>query len=141
MGYSYKAGKDEAKAIGMGLPISYKHGVNVCDSVRGKKLSFAKTFLKEVVLLKRPVPYRKYNLEMAHNSGVGSGRYPSKTCEHILKIIENAEANAQTKGLNSASLVVKHIACNKGGKIMSYGRNRSERKVSNVEIVLAEASR
>ena len=140
MAYSYanKTGKDEAKAVGVALPISYKHAVEVCNFIRGKRIEQAKRLLDEVVAMKRAVPYRIYNLEMAHNRAVGPGRFPIKTCKHLLEIIESAQANAQHKGLNVANLVVRHLVPQKAGRTMRFGRQRREMKRCHVEVVLGE---
>jgi large subunit ribosomal protein L22 len=140
MGYSYNAKDNEAKALGRSLPISMKHAVSVCDAIRGKKLSVAKLLLDRVSAMRQAVPYRRYNQEMAHNKNVGSGRFPVNTCVFIKSVVESAEANAQLKGLSTAALVIKHIACHKAGKIQRHGRQRTERKNAHLEVVLAEGS-
>lgn len=48
--------------------------------------------------------------------GVTRARWPVKSAEIILGLLKNAEANADTKGLDTASLVVKHIQVNQAPK-------------------------
>ena len=139
-GYGYKAGQHEAKAVGVGLPISFKHGSEVANLVRGMKVSRAKTTLDNVMRFKEAVPYTRYFEEIAHQKNVGPGRFPIKTCKHILAIIESAEANAQFKGLNTGNLIIKHIAAQGGGKVHHYGRNGRKAKRAHIEIVLAESA-
>ena len=139
-GYAYKAEKNEAKAVGVALPISFKHGVAICNYVRGRNVSKAKTMLDSVMKLKNAVPYTRYNNEMAHNKNVGSGRFPIKTCAYIKEIIESAEANAQLKGLSSANLIIKHIAAQNGGKVFHQGRNGRKGKRAHIEVVLVEGA-
>jgi large subunit ribosomal protein L22 len=113
--YSYNKKFDEEKtvrAMGKDLRISFKDSVEICKAIKGKRLSFAKKFLNEVIDLKRAVPYRRFKKGLAHHKGLSkfySGAYPQKTSEHILKLLNNAEANAEFKGLDMDRLFIKHI--------------------------------
>ena len=49
-----------AAAKALNLPVSTKHCIEICDSLRYKDVSYAKKFLEEVVDLKRAVPFRKF---------------------------------------------------------------------------------
>jgi large subunit ribosomal protein L17e len=46
--------------------------------------------------------------------GVSRARWPVKSAEFLLGLLRNAEANADTKGLDTSNLVVKHIQVNQG---------------------------
>lgn len=48
--------------------------------------------------------------------GVSKARWPVKSAEILLGLLKNAEANADTKGLDTANLVVKHIQVNQAPK-------------------------
>ena len=73
---------------------------------------------------------------------MASGAFPVKASTAILKVINNAEANAQEKGLNSELLKIIHICAHKASTPMHGGRQRrSVFKRSHVEIVLAEVSK
>lgn len=48
--------------------------------------------------------------------GVSKARWPVKSAEIILGLLKNAEANADTKGLDTANLIVKHIQVNQAPK-------------------------
>merc|ERR1712070_1228902 len=51
----------------------------------------------------------------------GQGRWPKKSVEAILYLLKNAEANAETKGLDIDSLYVSHIQVNQAhGRINAY---------------------
>ena len=128
-----------ARAVAVNLPISTKHSVEVCRSLRGKTLARAKAFLNQVIKMKEAVPMRRYHHELAHKTGVGPGRYPVKVSLEILRLLESAESNAQFKGLNTAHLVVDHICAHKAGKQWHYGRHRGrEMKRTIVEIIVTE---
>jgi len=128
-----------ARAIGIGLPISFKQSIEICNFVRNKKLSDVRNVLNKVVGLEQAVPFKRFNMDVGHKKGMAAGRYPKKASTEILQLIDNVEANAQFKGLNTANLVITHIIANKASKVLHFGRKRSrESKRTNVEIVVQE---
>jgi len=128
-----------ARAVGRGLPVSFKMSIEVCDFIRGKKSENAKALLNDVMEEKRAVPFKRFNKDLAHRKSIGPGRYPKKTAGEILRLLEAAEANAQFKGLNTSDLVINHIKADKAAMQWHYGRQRRRRmKRINVEIVLEE---
>lgn len=130
-----------ARAVGLGLPISVKHSVNVCTYIRSKPLARAKRELQMTADLKRPLPFGRYNWDLAHRAGMAAGSFPSKACKFIAQVLASAEANAVQKGLNPASLVVAHICAHKGARNMHGGRHRGRvAKNTHIEIVLAEVA-
>lgn len=48
--------------------------------------------------------------------GVSKARWPVKSAQYILSLLKNAEANADTKGLDTGNLVVKRIQVNQAPK-------------------------
>ena len=48
--------------------------------------------------------------------GVSRARWPIKSAEHLLTLLKNAEANADTKGLDTGNLIIKHIQVNQAPK-------------------------
>lgn len=48
--------------------------------------------------------------------GVSRARWPVKSAEFLLSLLKNAEANADTKGLDTGNLIVKHIQVNQAPK-------------------------
>lgn len=50
-------------------------------------------------------------------------RWPVKSVKHILNLLKNAEANADTKGLDTGNLIIKRIQVNQAPK----GRRRTYR--------------
>lgn len=128
-----------AKAAGRDLPISAKHSREVCRFIRGKGLQRVKKELAEVIKGKRAVPYGKYNQELSHKKGMGAGRFPKKTCQEILGLLESVEKNAQFKGLNTAQLEIVHICSHRGARPWHYGRQRGRKmKRANVEVIVRE---
>lgn len=48
--------------------------------------------------------------------GVTRARWPVKSAKELLGLLKNAEANADTKGLDTGNLIVKHIQVNQAPK-------------------------
>ncbi len=135
-----------AIASGRDLRISYKAAVEVLREIRGKSLEEAKRVLRDIIEMRRPVPFRRYHGKVAHRrgEGFGPGRYPVKAARYILKVLENAEANAEFKGLDTERLWVVHAAAHKASKIRKYmprafGRSTPKfEQLVHVEIGLEE---
>lgn len=128
-----------AKALGMSLPISPKHSIEICNLIRHKKLEKAKIILEKVIEKKAPIPFKRFQ-QMGHKKGkTGPGRYPVNACKEILKVLNSAEANAQFKGLNTSNLVIAHIATNRAAQQWHYGRQRRRKmKRAHVQVMLEE---
>ncbi len=123
--YAYQP-EDEtraAKAMGYEMDISFKHAVEICRALKGRKVQDAIRYLEDVVAMKRVVPFRKYKKKVAHKSGLEkwyAGRYPQKAAKHILKILKNLEANAEYKGLEVERLIIVHAQAKKGRVLKRY---------------------
>lgn len=48
--------------------------------------------------------------------GVSRARWPEKSAEFLLGLLRNAEANADTKGLDTSNLSISHIQVNQAPK-------------------------
>lgn len=148
--YAYNE-EDEAqtaKAMGRSLKISPKHAVELCRELRGKNVQNAKVYLNDVIAKKKAVPFKRHNKKVGHRKGLKgwpSGRYPVKAATQILSVLENAEANAEYKGLDTENLVIKHISSHrgyviKGGIPRAFGRATPfNTPTTHVQIVLGEA--
>lgn len=137
----------EAKKIAVvrswNLPISRKNSVHVARFIKYLPLEKAKRYLEEVIELKRPVPFFRYNRDIPHRKGlegpVKAGRYPVKVAKYFLKLLNSLEKNAQFLGLNTQKLIIIHAAAHKGTTV--YGRIRRwivRRKRTHVEIIAME---
>ncbi|MBI4159411.1 50S ribosomal protein L22 [Candidatus Woesearchaeota archaeon] len=123
---------------GINLPISRKKSVEVCNLLRNKTTKTAKIILKRVMKLEQAVPYKRYNQDTPHKVGIGPGKYPVKTSQEFLRLIESAEANAQHKGLSS-NLVIDHISAHKAPLQWHYGRKRRQKqKGAHVKLIVKE---
>lgn len=143
MGYKYSLKnynkENMARAMGVSLPISSKQSIEICNFIREKDVDFAKKFLDEVIKHKKAVPFKRFNGDVGHKKGMAAGRYPKKASMEFLSLLNQVEANAQFKGMNTSNLVIAHINSNKAAKTARYGRKRSRNaKRTNVEIVVLE---
>jgi len=121
--------------------------MEVCRAIKGMRLATAKEYLQAVVDKKKPVPFKRHRKKVAHRRGAGgSGQFPVKTARAILKILENAEANATYKGLDAEKLKIVHASAHKGITIpgflpRAFARATPFNKpLTNVEIILKEAT-
>jgi len=145
MPYSMKVeGEKYAKAFGRDLPLSLKDSVNLCRALKGMRLDEAKEFLEDVIEKKRAVPYFRYLDSVSHRRGIGPGKYPVKEAKHILKVLENAEANAENNDLDTDNLYILHIAAHKGRGFKRYVPRAMGRSVEirrdrvHIEVILEE---
>lgn len=136
------------RAMGKTLKISPKHSVEICRAIRGMNVEKAKDYLNEVIEMKKAVPFKRHNKKVGHRKGLQgwpSGRYPVKAAKEILRIVENAEANAEYKGLDTENLKILHSSSHKGfvikgGIPRAFGRvTPFNTPTTHVQIVLGEA--
>ena len=136
-----------AKASGREIRVSHKHAREVCRTIKGMMLNKAKTYLRDVIDKKKPIPFRRHKKKLGHRHGLEkafAGRYPIKTAQQVLRVIEAAEANAENKGLDVDRLRILHASAYPGLKIKQFtprAHGRSSPKyetTTHIEIVLDE---
>jgi len=127
--------------------VSHKHAREVCRAVKGLMLTSAKTYLRDVIDKKKPIPLMRYRKKVGHRHGLEkayAGRYPIKAAQQVLKTIQAAEANAENKNLDVDRLRILHAAASQGRKIKQYtprAHGRASPKydtTTHIEIVLHE---
>eukprot|EP00013_Stygamoeba_regulata_P029174 CAMPEP_0177657830 /NCGR_PEP_ID=MMETSP0447-20121125/16436_1 /TAXON_ID=0 /ORGANISM="Stygamoeba regulata, Strain BSH-02190019" /LENGTH=143 /DNA_ID=CAMNT_0019162295 /DNA_START=482 /DNA_END=913 /DNA_ORIENTATION=+ len=83
-------------------------------AIKGMSLKKAKRYLGDVLVHKQAIPFRR------HTGGIGRAaqaklnkhhncRWPKKSVEFVLNILQNAEANAEKKELDLDALEVTHV--------------------------------
>lgn len=127
-----------ATARATNLPISTKHSVEICTCLRYRTTADARKLLEEVVALKRPLPFRRFNKDMGHKAGMAAGRFPQKAAKQFLHLIKSVEANAHFKGLDTAALTISHIAANRAPRPQTGGRLPHRPKRTHIEIKVRE---
>ena len=136
-----------AKASGREIRVSHKHAREVCRTIKGMMSNNAKNYLRDVIDKKKPIPFRRHKKKLGHRHGLEkafAGRYPIKTAQQVLRVIEAAEANAENKGLDVDRLRILHASAYPGLKIKQFtprAHGRSSPKyetTTHIEIVLDE---
>jgi large subunit ribosomal protein L22 len=139
--YAFKDYNKEsmARAVILASSVSTKHCIEICNHIKGRKISAAKTILNDAIELKKAIPFKRFNHNVGHKRKIGPGRYPQKACQEVLTVINSCEANAQGKGLNTSELIITHICANMASRPWRYGRARRRKtKKTHVEVVLVE---
>ncbi len=144
--YSVETDPDRtAKAYGYELHCSHKDSINLARALRGMPSAHAKQYLQDIIALKRPLPAIYHNGKRAHQKGTGPASFPQKAARYMLKILENAENNAEYKGFDTENMKIIHVSAYTGRTIRgimprAHGRATDKNTVTtNIEIVLEEA--
>lgn len=136
-----------AKASGREVRVSHKSAREICNKIKGMKVTRAKSYLNDVVAKKKAVPFTRFKKKMGHRSGLEkgfAGRYPVKAARQVLKVLEGAEANAEYQGLNTENMEIIHASAYPGRKVKRYtprafGRSSPKfQTLSHIEIVIEE---
>merc|ERR1712029_970164 len=128
-----------ARARGSYLRVSYKNTRETAQAINGWKLERAVSFLENVKEHREAVPMRRYagstgRTAQGKQFGVSKARWP----------VKSAEFNADTKGLDTSNLIVKHIQVNQSPKqrrrtYRAHGRiNPYMSNPSHIELILTE---
>jgi large subunit ribosomal protein L22 len=144
-GYTQEADPDTmARAIGKEVPVSPKDTREVCRMLRHKRVNDAIKILEEIIDLQRPVPFKRYNTGVPHKAGIAAGRFPKKSAQAVLDVLESAKHNAEYKGLDADNMRIKVIAPSLGRVIAgymprAYGRSTQwNQQTVNIEVILEE---
>lgn len=137
------------KSQGSYLRVHFKNTREAASTLRGRKLSNAIQYLKDVKNFKQCVPFRRFNggvgrCAQAKQFGTTQGRWPVKSAEFILGLLKNAESNAEAKGMNPENMVVTHVQVNQAPKhrrrtYRAHGRiNAYMNSPCHIEIICSE---
>ncbi len=135
------------KASAREARVSPKHATEVCKTIKGMKLQQAKTYLQQVIAKEQPVPICRHKKKIPHRKGMQkayAGRYPVKATQKILQVLENAEANAEYKGLDTERLKIIYASAHPGMKTERYiprafGRSTPRFKtLCHIELILEQ---
>lgn len=131
------------------MRVSFKNTRETAQAVNGWELKKAQQYLSQVLEHQRAIPFRRYNGSIGRASqgkefGVTKARWPAKSVKHLQSLIQNAEANAEAKGLDGTKLYISHIQVNRAPKqrrrtYRAHGRiNKYESSPCHMELVLTE---
>lgn len=152
VGYAHEPLTERScRAKGSDLRCHFKNTREAAFALRKMSLHKAKAYLNAVLQRKRAIPFRRHcakagRTPQARNEGAinDQGRWPHKSCQYLLGVLKNAEANAEVKGLDVDSLYIYHIQVDRAQKLRrrtyrAHGRiNPFMCSPSHVQVVLAE---
>jgi len=147
--YSQKiSGDNIAKAKANELNMSPKHSIEIATFIRHQRVNDAIAYLNEVVGLKKAIPFRRFNRNVAHKRGLpgnwDAGRYPVKASKAYIRVLESVKKNAEYIGLDADNLEIIHVSANRGRAQKSFfprAMGRATPKVResvNIEVVVRE---
>jgi len=149
--YSLKIKGDTiARAKANELNMSPKHSIEIATFIRYQRVNDAIAYLNEVVALKKAIPFRRFNRNVAHKRGLpgnwDAGRYPVKASKAYIRLLESAKKNAEYIGLDAENLEIIHALANRGRAQKAFfprAMGRATPKVResvNLEIVVREVA-
>jgi large subunit ribosomal protein L22 len=114
--YAVKPKEMQVKAMGRDMNVSFKDMVVLASAIRGKKLGKAIELMNDVIALKKPVPYRRFNNGVGHRRGDNAkvGKYPKKAAKHVLAVLMNLQANAEFRGYDAERIMLTHVQAQRG---------------------------
>ncbi|MDD1703772.1 MAG: 50S ribosomal protein L22 [Methanoregula sp.] len=149
--YSNKIkGENIAKGKANELNMSPKHSIEIATFIRHQRVNDAIAYLNDVVALKKAIPFRKFNRNVAHKRGLpgnwDAGRYPVKASKAYIKVLESVKKNAEYIGLDAENLEIIHATANRGRAQKAFfprAMGRATPKVResvNLEIIVREVA-
>ncbi len=149
--YSQKISGDTiARAKANELNMSPKHSIEIATFIRHQRVNEAIAYLKDVIGLKKAVPFRRFNRNVAHKRGLpgnwDAGRYPVKASKAYIRVLESVKKNAEYVGLDADNLEIIHVSANRGRAQKSFfpramGRATPKvRETVNIEIIVREVA-
>lgn len=142
-------GENTACAKANELPISPKHSIEIARFIKNMTTTEAKAYLADVVDLKKAIPFKRFNRNVAHKRGLSkwpAGRYPVKAATAYIRLIESVEKNAEYIGLDTENLRIDHVSANRGRGHQAFfpramGRATPKRRETvNIEIIVTEVA-
>src|SRR5712692_7198928 len=113
------------------------------------KLQAPKKLLERVSKNKQAVTYRHYKKEVPHRrqlaEGWYAGRFPQKAAGRLLRLLEELEANAEYRNLDTEKLKIIHAAAQRANKVpkrnpRAFGRSDLlQGTLTHIELVGFEA--
>jgi large subunit ribosomal protein L22 len=143
----YSTEKDlekSARAYGYELHCSQKDCMNIAHALKGMSVEKAKKYLEEIMAMKRALPAIYHKRKRLHQKGIGPGSFPEKAARYMLKVVKNAENNAEYKGFDVEKMKITHISAYQGRiikGIMPRAQGRATDKnetTTDVELILEE---
>lgn len=140
-----------AKSRGSYLRVHFKNTRETAAAINGMALQKAYEYLGNVVEHKQAIPFRRFNggvgrTPQVNHMGTTQGRWPVKSVKFLLDLLKNAEANAEAKGMETESIIIRNIVVQQAPKTYrrtyrAHGRiNPYRSSPCHIEIHLATPS-
>src|SRR3989338_5862856 len=96
---------------------SYKDLNQAANAIKGKGIVQARKVLNDAIEMEKPIRFYKFAKGAGHQGRLGGkkGKYPKKECAILLSALNEASANATSKGVDEKNQIVLHA--------MSYKHN------------------
>lgn len=130
--------------------ISPKHSIEIAGFIRNKQVNEAIAYLNDVIALKKAIPFKRFNRNVAHKRGLpdnwDAGRYPVKASKTFIRLLESIKKNAEYLGLDAENMKIVHVSANRGRAhkgVFPRAMGRATPKVRetvNIEIIAREVS-
>ena len=118
-----------AKARGNDLRVHFKNTFETATAIKGMTLGAAEEYLQNVIDHKDVIPFHRFNggvgrCAQAKKYKSSQGRWPVKSCKHLLGLLQNLRSNADNKDdVDADSMVISHVQVNQARQ----GRRRTYR--------------
>lgn len=88
----------------------------------GLSVEKARDYLRAVIHKDRAVAFKRYKNQVGHRSdpGMMAGRYPQKTANEFIKLLDNLESNAEYRGMDLERLKIINVTVHKGVKVERF---------------------
>lgn len=127
----------------------YKNTRETAAALSGMPLQKALVYLDNVAAHKQCVPFRRHNGDVGRTPQANEfkwtqGRWPVKSVKFLRDLLKNAEANADSKGLDTETVFIRNIVVHRAPKTYrrtyrAHGRiNPYRSNPCHIEIHLSE---
>ncbi|MGC8601350.1 MAG: 50S ribosomal protein L22 [Thermoprotei archaeon] len=104
---------------------SFKKSCELMDAIRGKRVKEAQAIIEGVISKTQPIHYTAHRKHVPHHSQLkgkrgAEGGYPVNAAKQIQRLLDNALAAADAKGLDEDKLVINHAAVLLGLKVRRF---------------------
>jgi len=113
--YTFPVKENMAVAQAYDVNASYKDLCEVCNAIRYASAQDALRVLDGIINKKRPIHFSRFNKHMGarHELHGNKGGFPVMAAKEVRKVLQNAMANAEQKGIDPESAIITYATANK----------------------------
>ncbi|MBS3079243.1 hypothetical protein J4218_03930 [Candidatus Pacearchaeota archaeon] len=120
---------------GRNLPLGLKYAIALSNFIGKKDIDLAIKQLGEVADMKRAIPMRG---EIAHKSGMMSGKYPVKGAKEFIRLLKSLKSNALVKEIELEKYRLHAIPNNAPRPYKKFGQGRMKRCHVTIKLIKRE---